>query len=285
MALIAAFLVRDALPALRIAGGRFLTVFEWGPDEDPARFGVGAALFGTVAAALIALFIAVPVSVGTALFINEYVPRRFKQVLVTVVDLLAAIPSLVFGLWGLFVLQPALDGPARWLSDWLGFLPIFKTEVPIYGSSLFVSGVVLATMIVPIITSISSAVMAEVPRVSCEGALALGGTRAGMIRTVILPFSRGGLVGASMLGLGRALGETIAIALILSNDFRIPDNILSPGGSSIAATIALKFGEAGITGRSALIAAGLVLFVVTLVVNSLARYVVSRSLRPRKTAR
>jgi phosphate transport system permease protein len=282
MALIAAFLVRDSLPALRSAGRSFFTVFEWGPDDDPARFGIASALFGTVAAALIALVIATPISVGTALFINEYVPRRWKRLLVTVVDLLAAIPSLIFGLWGLSVLQPALEGPARWLSDWVGFIPIFKTEVPIFGSSLFVCGIVLAIMIVPIITSISCAVMAEVPRHHCEAALALGGTKAGMVREVILPFSRGGLIGGSMLGLGRALGETIAVATILSNDFQIPRNILSPGGATIAATIANKFGEAGTNGRSALIAAGLVLFVVTLLVNVLARFVVRGSTKKNK---
>lgn len=280
MALIAGFLVAKARPALSAAGGKFFTTFEWLPDDSPARFGIGSMLFGTVVAALIALLIAVPISIGTALFINEYAPIRFRRALVTVVDLLAAIPSLIFGLWGLSYLQPKLNGPARWLSEWLSFIPIFKTKVPIFGSSLFVSGIVLALMIVPIITSIACAVMAEVPRVFCEAALALGGTKAGMIKEVVLPFSKGGLVGASMLGLGRALGETIAIALILSNDFRIPHNVLSPGGASVAGTIALKFPEAGILGRSALIAAGLVLFIVTLLVNLAARAVVRRTKAP-----
>ncbi len=280
MALIAVFLVREALPALRQAGTKFFSVFEWNPDETPAIFGIGAMLFGTIVAALIALLVAVPISFGTALFINEYAPLRIRRTLVTFVDLLAAIPSLVFGLWGLSYLQPKLDGPARWLSTWVRFIPIFKTKVPIFGSSLFVSGLVLALMIVPIITSISLAVMSEVPRVYCEAALALGGTKAGMIREVVWPFSKGGLIGASMLGLGRALGETIAVALILSNDFRIPTNVLSPGGASVAGTIALKFGEAGELGRSALIAAGLVLFTVTLLVNVVARAVVARSKVP-----
>lgn len=281
MVLIAAFLLKEAWPALSVAGADFFTVFEWLPDDEPARFGIGSMLFGTVVAAMIALVVAVPVSLGTALFIREYAPLKIRRALVTGVDLLAAIPSLVFGLWGLAYLQPKLDGPAQWLTDWLGFIPIFKTTVPIYGSSLFVSGLVLALMIVPIITSVAIAVMNEVPRVYCEAALALGGTKAGMIREVILPFSRGGLIGASMLGLGRALGETIAIALILSSDFRIPSNVLSPGGASIAGTIALKFGEAGEAGRSALIAAGLVLFVLTLLVNVVARIVVSRTKAPK----
>jgi phosphate transport system permease protein len=280
MGLIAAFLVKEAIPALRKVGWRFFTTFGWGPDDFPASYGIGSMLFGTVVAALIALVIAVPISIGTALFINEYAPLRFRRALVTGIDLLAAIPSLIFGLWGLSYLQPKLDGPAQWLSDWLGFIPIFKTTVPIFGSSLFVCGVVLALMIVPIVTSISCAVMSEVPRVYCEAALALGGTKAGMVKEVILPFSKGGLVGASMLGLGRALGETIAVALILSNDFRIPHNVLSPGGASVAGTIALKFPEAGPNGRSALIAAGLVLFIMTLLVNVVARFVVNRTKVP-----
>ena len=280
MALIAIFLFREAWPALSKAGGSFFTTFEWGPDDEPAIYGIGSMLFGTVVIALIALFFAVPISIGTALFINEYTPLRFRGAFVTMVDLLAAIPSLIFGLWGLSFLQPRLDGPARWLSEWLDFIPIFKTTVPIFGSSLFVSGLVLAIMIIPIITAISRAVMAEVPRVYCEAALALGGTRAGMIREVVLPFAKGGLIGASMLGLGRALGETIAVALLLSNDFRVPDNVLSPGGASIAATIALKFGEASTNGRSALVAAGLALFLVTLFVNIVARSVVARTKSP-----
>lgn len=281
MALIAAFLLKEALPSLSKAGWKFFTVFEWLPDDDPAKYGIGSMLFGTVVAALIALVVAVPVSLGTALFIQEYSPIKMRKALITGVDLLAAIPSLVFGLWGLAYLQPKLDGPAQWLTDWLGFIPIFKTTVPIFGSSLFVSGLVLALMIVPIITSVALAVMNEVPRVYCEAALALGGTKAGMIKEVVLPFSKGGLIGASMLGLGRALGETIAIALILSSDFRIPSNVLSPGGASIAGTIALKFGEAGENGRSALIAAGLVLFLLTLLVNVLARFVVTRTKAPK----
>ena len=280
MSLIAIFLFKQAQPALSKVGFKFFTTFEWLPDDEVAVYGIGAMLFGTVVAALIALVAAVPISLGTALFINEYAPLKVRRVLVTLVDLLAAIPSLIFGLWGLSYLQPKLDGPALWLSEWVSFIPIFKTQVPIFGSSLFVSGLVLALMIVPIITSVSLAVMAEVPRVFCEAALALGGTKAGMIKEVVWPFSKGGLIGASMLGLGRALGETIAVALILSNDFRIPDNVLSPGGASVAGTIALKFPEAGDNGRSALIAAGLVLFIFTLLVNVVARSVVKRAKAP-----
>jgi phosphate transport system permease protein len=227
--------------------------------------------------AVIALVVALPVAVGTALFINEYAPARVAGGLVPLVDLLAAVPSLVYGMWGLYWLQPHLEGTTRWLSVHLGFIPIFNTSRPVFGSSMFVAGLVVALMVVPIITSVSREVMAQVPKTSCEGALALGGSRWGMIRRVVLPFGRSGIIGAAMLGLGRALGETIAIALILSFDFRITPHVLEPGGGSIAGLIANFFPEAGDNGRTALIAAGLVLFVVTLLVNMVARVVVNRT--------
>jgi phosphate transport system permease protein len=280
MGLIGLFLIIQALPAFRQAGFSFFTTNDWRPDDDPSTFGIASMLWGTFVIALIALVIAVPVSIGTAVFVNEYLPGRLKRWFVTVLDLLAAVPSLIFGLWGLFFLQPKLAGISRWLSDWLGFIPIFKAN-GIYTSSMFISGVVLALMIVPIISSVSRAVVAEVPRQLCEAALALGGTRWGMIRQVVLPYSRGGLVGASMLGLGRALGETIAIALILSFDFTRSLNILQPGGASVAGTIALRFPESLDMGRAALSAAGLTLFVVTLLVNLAARSVVARTNRRR----
>ncbi len=280
MGLIAVFLVVQAIPAFRTAGFSFLTTNDWRPDDDPAVFGIASMLWGTFVIATIALIIAVPVSIGTAVFVNEYLPPAFKKSFVTVLDLLAAVPSLIFGLWGLFFLQPHLSGVSRWLADWVGFIPIFKGN-GIYTSSMFISGVVLALMIVPIISSVSRAIVAEVPRSLCEAALALGGTRWGMIRQVVLPYSRGGLVGASMLGLGRALGETIAIALILSFDFTRSLHILQPGGASVAGTIALRFPEALDAGRAALSAAGLTLFVVTLLVNMAARSVVARTDRRR----
>ncbi len=281
MALIAFFLFKEAWPSLDKAGSSFFTAFGWTPDEEGTKYGIAAMLFGTVMIAVIALLVAFPISVGTALFINEYAPLKIRRPLISLIDLLAAIPSLIFGLWGLAFLQPKLNGLSQWTNDYLGFIPMFKATLRgIYGSSIFVSGIILAIMIVPIITSVSRSVMAEVPRVDCEAALALGGTRAGMVREVVLPFAKSGLVGAAMLGLGRALGETIAVALVLSNDFRIPSSFTSPGGASVAGTIANKFPEASTNGRSALIAAGLVLFIVTLFVNIVARAVVSRSMKP-----
>jgi phosphate transport system permease protein len=276
MALIALFLIIQAIPAIRLAGFNFLTVLEWRPDDEPPLFGIASMLFGTVVIALIALVLAVPISIATAFFISEYLPKSLKKAFVTILDLLAAVPSLIFGLWGLFFLQPKMAGLAKWLSDWLGFIPLFKAN-GIYTSSKLIAGVVLAMMIIPVIASVSRAVVAEVPRSLCEAALALGGTRFGMVRQVVLPYSRGGLVGASMLGLGRAMGETIAIALILSFDFTTSASLVAPGGASIAGTIALRFNEALDNGRSALSAAGLTLFIVTLLVNVIARAIVKRT--------
>ena len=276
------FLVLRSVEPLQEMGFGFLTEFRWSPDfvdENGNRvFGIGALMYWTVVLALVALVIAVPVAVGTAVFVTEYAPRRLRRWLTTLIDLLAAVPSLIFGLWGLYYLMPRMEGMSRWLSDWLGFIPLFSTDTPLVGkNSPFVTGVVLALMILPIICSVSREVMSQVPRMNCEAALALGGTRWGMVRDVVLPHGRSGIVGASMLGLGRALGETIAVALIISPAFSIHPRILEPGGNSIAANIALTFHEAGDFGRSALIASGLALFVVTLLVNMGARWVVNRA--------
>jgi len=281
MGLIGFFLVYKAIGPLREAGWHFLTTFEWIPDgiegQSPPLFGIGAMLLGTLISAAIAVTIAVPISVGAALYLSHYAPRKLRGPLTTLIDLMAAIPSLIFGLWGLYYLQPRMNGITHFMADYLGFIPIFHTTVPFYGNSLFVVGVVLSLMIIPIITSVTRAVMVQVPPANCEAALALGGTRWGTARRVILPHSRSGIVGASMLGLGRALGETIAVALILSLSFDVSPHILQPGGGSIAGLIANSFGESTEKGRDALIAAGLVLFVVTLLVNMLARWVVNRS--------
>jgi phosphate transport system permease protein len=283
LGLIAVFLGREALPSIRLAGlGAFITRFEWHPDGSPPVFGIAAVVAGTLVIASIALVVAVPVAVGLALFVNEYAPPRLAPVVRSLVDLLAAVPSLVYGMWGLYWLQPRLQGTSRFLADHLGFVPIFRVDRPVFGSSMFVCGLVLAVMVLPIVASVSGDVLRQVPRLACEGALALGGTRWGMIRLVVLPFGRNGIIGAAMLGLGRALGETIAVALILSMDFRPTAHVLAPGGGSVAALIANLFPEAGADGRQALIAAGLALFVITLLVNLGARAVVDR--RPAEAA-
>jgi phosphate transport system permease protein len=275
MALIGTFLVLRSTLALKTAGLSFFTETEWQPTVE--KLGIAAVLYWTVVIALIALVIAVPVSVATALFITDYSPLRVRRPLVALVDLLAAVPSLIFGLWGLFFLQPKMLGLAEWLTTHLGFVPIFKTESSNYASSAFIAGTVLALMIVPIITSVVREVFSQTPPMEKEGALALGATRWGMVRTVVLPFGRGGIVGGSMLGLGRALGETIAVALIISPIFLIRPKMLETGANSIAAHIALRFGEATELELSGLMAGGLTLFAVTLCVNALAQVVVSRS--------
>jgi phosphate transport system permease protein len=278
MALIGTFLLVRAAPAFHLAGFKFFTEQLWRPDETHPVFGIAAVLFGTVTLAIIALLVAVPVSIMTALFVTEYAPLRIRKPLTGLVDLLAAVPSLIFGLWGLFFLQPRMLGLAKWLSSHLGFIPVFHvTPGAVVVSSPFIAGVVLALMIVPIITSVTREVFSQAPPGEKEGALALGATRWGMIRTVILPFGRGGIIGGSMLGLGRALGETIAVAVILSPAFAISPHVLQPTGNSVASLIALRFGEARHNGLSALMAAGLSLFILTLIVNIAASAVVVRS--------
>jgi phosphate transport system permease protein len=281
LVLIAVFLITESIDPLRSVGWKFLTNFPWNPDvvaEDGSRnFGIGAMLPGTVVIAMIALTIAVPVSVAAAIYINEYAPRRLRRALTLVTDLLAAIPSLIFGMWGLYYLQPKLGGIFHWLTDYVGWLPLFKTNTANLIRSPMMAGIVLSLMIIPIVTSVSREVMSQVPRVDVEGALALGGTRWGSVRRVILPYGRSGIVGAAMLGLGRALGETIAVALILSLSYRPTSHLLEPGGGSVAALIANNFNESQEMGRKALVAAGLALFVLTLAVNMGARLVVNRS--------
>jgi phosphate transport system permease protein len=278
MGLIGLFLFLRAGPALRTAGIHFLFEQAWRPDVPNPVFGMAAVMFGTIVIAVIALILAVPLSISTALFLTQYAPGRLQKPLGAMVDLLAAVPSLLYGLWGLFFLQPRMLGISRWLSTYLSFIPFFKTKDSNFiASSPFIVGVVVALMIVPICTSVMRAVFQQTPPGEKEGALALGASRWGMIRTVVLPFGRGGIIGGSMLGLGRALGETIAVAIIISPVFLITPRILETGGNSVASLIALRFGESKAMGLSALMAAGLALFIVTLVVNMGATYVVSRS--------
>jgi len=257
----------------------FFTHSVW--NNANGNFGVYGLLVGTVLIAAIALTIAVPISLATAIFINEYAPGRVRRLLVSAIDLLAALPSLIFGLWGLFALEKYLIGPSKWMGSHLSAIPIFQfTSVqPSLSRSVFIAGVVVGLMIIPVVTSVSRDVMAQVPRELCEGALALGGTRWGMVRQVILPFGRSGIVGAALLGFGRALGETIAVALILSMSPQVNWHVLETNGGSIAGWIATQFGEANSVGRSGLIAAGLALFMLTLTVNATARVIVKRTTR------
>jgi phosphate transport system permease protein len=276
---IAVFLVWKAMPAFRAAGVHFLTEKTWFPDAKPAKFGVAALAFGTVLSSVIALVLVVPVAIGAALALTELAPRRLGTLGGYMVDVLAAVPSVVYGLWGVYFLVPRLIPMQRWLDHHAGFIPLFQSRNDTFGRSIFAASAVLAIMILPIIAAIAREVFRQVPLANREAALALGATRWETIRIAVLPPSRSGVIGAVMLGLGRALGETIAVALVLAASFNVNLHIFEPGGNTIAANIATKFGESGILGREALIASGLVLFVITLAVNMGARAVVYRSTR------
>ncbi|WP_200308564.1 phosphate ABC transporter permease subunit PstC [Streptomyces adelaidensis] len=275
MAAIAVFLSYRAVLAIGEDEGNFFTTFEWNPTGNPPVFGIAVLAFGTIVSSVIAMAIAVPVAVGIALFITHYAPRKLGGTIAYVVDLLAAVPSIVYGLWGALVLVPQLDGLYGWLNDYLGWTGIFEWQGGAPRSMLTV-GILLAIMILPIITNVSREVFRQVPQMHEEAALALGATRWEVIRMAVLPFGRSGVISASMLGLGRALGETMAVAMVLSSSFEINLSLLDPGGGTFAQNIASKFSEATEIGRDALIASGLVLFVITLLVNGAARLIIAR---------
>ncbi|PRY00787.1 phosphate ABC transporter permease subunit PstC [Allonocardiopsis opalescens] len=277
LAAVAVFLLVQALPALSENQGNFLTDTEWAPSGDAPSFGVAALVFGTLLAAVLALVIATPVAVGIALFISHYAPRRLASLLGYVVDLLAAIPSVVYGLWGITWLMPQIGPFFEGLNRYLGFIPIFAGPVASPPRTILTASIVLAVMILPIVTAVAREVFLKTPTMHEEAALALGATRWEMIRMAVLPFGRSGVISAAMLGLGRALGETMAVAMVLSPGLLIDFFLLQAGHhQTIAALIALQFPEASTLQVSALIAAGLVLFAITLVVNMAARYIVSR---------
>lgn len=272
LALVALFLLMQALPALTTSP----EVLQTQGYGEFASWVLPFA-FGTVYSALWALLLAVPVSLGIALFISHYAPRRLAQGLGYVIDLLAAVPSVVYGLWGIYVLAPALQPLHVWLTTYLGWIPIFGGAPSGTGRTLLTTSVVLAVMILPIITSLCREVFLQAPRLHEEAALALGATRWEMIRMAVLPFGRAGIVSAVMLGLGRALGETMAVAMVLSGSGVVNFQILTQENSNtIAGTIALNFPEAFGLKINQLIAAGLVLFVITLAVNMVARWIVAR---------
>ncbi|GAA2623607.1 phosphate ABC transporter permease subunit PstC [Streptomyces axinellae] len=275
MAAIAVFLTWRAALAIGADEGNFLTTFEWDANADPPVFGIAVLAFGTVVSSIIAMVLAVPVAVGIALFISHYAPRKLATPLGYVIDLLAAVPSIVYGLWGALFLVPHLTGLYEWLDGFLGWTGLFT-----YGGgaarSLFTVGILLAIMILPIVTNVSREVFRQAPKMHEEAALALGATRWEVIRMSVLPFGRSGVISASMLGLGRALGETMAVATVLSPSFLISASLLDPGGGTFAQNIAAGFKEAGSMGRDALIASGLVLFLITLLVNGAARLIIAR---------
>jgi phosphate ABC transporter permease protein PstC len=279
LALIGYFFIRlvgEARPAFAKAGVFGFTFNnDWNVSAE--RFGALPLVLGTLITSLLALLIGVPVAVATAIYATELCPLRLRAPLTILVELLAAVPSVVYGLWGIFFLAPKLQPAEQWVADRLSFIPFFgggSVTIPNY----FITGLILAIMILPIVSAISREVMATVPSDQKEAALGLGATRWEMIRTAVLPYCRSGIVGGAMLGLGRAIGETIAVTILIGDAPQLGSHLFGQG-YSLAAVIANEFGEAQGLHRSALLAAGLVLFVLTLLVNAVARILVLRAAR------
>ena len=283
---VGSFLTFNAWDALHKAGLSFLTTQAW--NANGGQFGIAAVIVGTALIALVAVAVAMVLATGTALYISEYAPRSLKRLLVAALDLMAAVPSVVFGLWGERFLQGQILPVSRWLNDWFYWFPPFQvsnvdrsnplTSLDTYSSSTFIAGIVVGLMITPIAGAVIREAFGQAPVGEREGALALGGTRWGMIRSVVLPFGRGAMIGGLMLGLGRALGETMAVLLIISPVYVIQPHILQHGTSSVSSLIASQYSEASSHfSISALMAAGLALFVITMLVNFIAAQIVSRS--------
>ncbi|MDJ0336005.1 phosphate ABC transporter permease subunit PstC [Salinibacterium sp. G-O1] len=271
LAAVAVFLIAQSIPALVVDPAEL--------KGSPSSFWayVGPLVFGTVWAAFLALVMALPISIGIALFISHYAPRRIAQGLGYIIDLLAAVPSVVFGLWGIKVLAPAVTPLYGWLVDNLGWLPFFAGDVSGTGRTILTVAIVLAVMIIPIITAVTREVFLQTPRLHEEAALALGATRWEMIQMAVIPFGRPGMISAAMLGLGRALGETMVVAMVLSPALVVNFVLTSSQNpATIAGNIALNFPEAHGVDVNALIATGMVLFIITLVINSIARVVINR---------
>jgi phosphate ABC transporter permease protein PstC len=277
LALIVYFFIRlvgQAKPAFAHQGViGFAFDNNWNPSAG--HFGALPLVVGTLITAGLALLIGVPVAVATAVYTTELCPKRLRTPLTILVELLAAVPSVVYGLWGIFFLAPKLRGAEQWVADRLSFIPFVGGGLVTIPNA-FITGLVLAIMILPIVSAISREVMSTVPADHKEAALGLGATRWEMIRIAVLPYCRSGIVGGAMLGLGRAIGETIAVTILIGDSPKLVERLFGQS-YSLAAVIANEFGEATGTHRSALFAAGLVLFVLTLLVNGLARYFVVRA--------
>ena len=267
---VAVFLISEALPAITADSADL-------PDGKSLASYVGPLVFGTLVAAVIALLVATPLAVAIALYITHYAPRRLASGMGYVIDLLAAIPSVVYGFWGIATLAPAMVPFYVWAAEHLGWIPFFAGPPSTTGKTMLSVGLVLAVMILPIISAISREVFGQAPALHREAALALGATRWEMIRMAVLPYGKSGVIGGAMLGLGRALGETLAVAIVLSASGGVTFNLISSSNpSTIAANIALQFPESSGLAINTLIASGLALFVITLAVNMFARWIVTR---------
>lgn len=288
LALIVYFFIRLVNEASPVFSKFGVLDFAFGNDwnVNANHFGALPLLVGTLITSGLALAIGVPIALATAIYITELCPSRIRTPVTVLIELLAAVPSVVYGLWGIFFLAPKLQPAEQWVADKLSFVPFIGgglVTIPNY----FITGLVLAIMILPIVSAISREVMSTVPVDHKEAALGLGATRWEMIRTAVLPYCRTGITGAAMLGLGRAIGETIAVTILIGDAPQLSDHLFGQG-YSLAAVIANEFGEAQGLHRSALFAAGLVLFVLTLLVNVVARLLVlraSRTSKPKQTAR
>jgi phosphate transport system permease protein len=285
LGLILGFLLYNGFSTLRQQGMRFLTGSDWQAvvsdsgklDLANSHFGIAAMLVGTMIIALIAIVVGVPVSVGAAIYLTFYAPEMIKKIMVTAIDLMAAFPSVLFGLWGFFVLENSAEYWAKLLTKYFGWIPFLKLPAPYVSRSPFIAGLVLAIMIIPIVTSVSREIFSQTPLDRVQAAYALGGTKFAMLRAVAFPYARSGIVGGVMLGLGRAMGETVAVYTVLNIVYQVNWHILFSAGGNVASMILLKFGEASPYEVKALMAAGLVLFILTLIVNSLANVIVSRT--------
>lgn len=278
------FLAFSAIPTFGRYGLSFFTETQWQPEAD--ILGIGAVLVGTFTVAFVALLFAFPLSVLTALYIAEYAPARLRPTFVSLIDLMAAVPSIIYGLWGFTLLQPHASAFAHWLHVHLGWIPFFRVDANAnaavweqtrYTASAFIAGLAVAMMVIPMACAVMQQVFSQAPAGEREAAFALGATHWGVVKTVVLPFGKGGIIGGTMLGMGRALGETIAVLLIISPAFDLKLKPLEVGTNTISALIAGRFGEATSTQLQALLTAGFVLFVITLGINTIAATIVARS--------
>ena len=275
LGLIALFLSLKGISVLQVEKLSFITESKWEVLQDAegkvaeSTFGLGAMLIGTFLAAFIAVIVGVPIAVLSALYLTFYARGPVKKLLISLVDLMAAFPSLLFGFWGFIVLMGSAEYWAKLLNKYLGFIPIFDVPAPIFERSPFIAGLVLAIMIIPIVTAISREIFDQTPLDRVQAAYALGASKLAMIRAVVIPYGRGGVVGGAMLGLGRAMGETVAVYTVLNVVYQVNWQVLFGAGGNVASLILLKFGEAGPDEVNALMAAGLVLFLLTLTVNAI----------------
>ena len=285
MSLVGLFLTFRAAQAISRSGFKFFTNQVWEPSTG--TFGIAGVLTGTLLIGFFAISLAVPFAIATALYISEYAPARLKRTFISLVDMMAAVPSVVYGLWGAFFLQDHIVSTMNWIATYFGWIPFLSVPnhdprdplatLADFKASTFIAGMVVAMMVTPIATSVMREAFSQAPAGEREGAYALGATRWGMIRSVVLPYGRGAIIGGTMLGLGRALGETITVTMIISPVFVIQPHILATGANSVSALIALHYNDSGAHALSAVFAAGLALFLLTMGINFLAAMIVARS--------